>query len=162
MRNGGSPGSAFKLRWNCTMNQDQTSSRRQFLQTGVAATGALVLGASALQAAENAAPPAAGGQPDVVLKMDEHKDLSKVGGYEVVTSGDSKIIVVHKEDGTFAACSAICTHRGCEVAYSAAEKVLVCPCHGAKFGLDGKVLHGPAKRDLKTYKADNAVAIELG
>lgn len=144
------------------MNQDQGSSRRQFLQTGVAATGALVLGASALQAADTPAPTTPAVQPDVVLKMDEHKDLSKVGGYEIVAAGDKKIIVVHKEDGSYAACSAICTHRGCEVTYSAADKVLVCPCHGAKYGLDGKVLHGPAKRDLKTYEADNAVAIEMG
>jgi cytochrome b6-f complex iron-sulfur subunit len=29
----------------------------------------------------------------------------------------------------------------------------ICPCHGAKFAGDGKVLGGPASASLKTYTA---------
>ena len=34
-----------------------------------------------------------------------------------------------------------CTHQGCLV--SVVDKKLVCPCHGARFSLDGKVEKGP-------------------
>ncbi|BAZ28039.1 Rieske [2Fe-2S] domain-containing protein [Cylindrospermum sp. NIES-4074] len=46
-----------------------------------------------------------------------------------------------------------CTHKGCTLAWKAKEKKLVCPCHGAEFGGDGKVLKGPAQEPLKTYTA---------
>jgi cytochrome b6-f complex iron-sulfur subunit len=47
-----------------------------------------------------------------------------------------------------------CTHEGCAVAWQAAEKSYVCPCHGAKFAANGKVQGtGPAKTPLKTFPA---------
>jgi cytochrome b6-f complex iron-sulfur subunit len=51
-----------------------------------------------------------------------------------------------------------CTHKGCTVAWTAADKEFICPCHGAKFGSNGAVLEGPAKKPLQTY----AVKIENG
>ena len=46
-----------------------------------------------------------------------------------------------------------CTHQGCDVKWSAGEKKYECPCHGAKFAADGKVLNGPATQPLATYPA---------
>lgn len=46
------------------------------------------------------------------------------------------------------AISRICTHLGCRVNYSSGEEVLVCPCHGSRFHTDGKLLKGPADKDL--------------
>ncbi|BAB74484.1 FAD-dependent oxidoreductase [Nostoc sp. PCC 7120 = FACHB-418] len=52
------------------------------------------------------------------------------------------------ESGSETAISLTCTHQGCTVKKSTDGKYR-CPCHGAEFAADGKVLKGPAKRDLQ-------------
>ena len=46
-----------------------------------------------------------------------------------------------------------CTHDGCDVKWLPGEKKYECPCHGAEFSADGKVLKGPATVSLATYPA---------
>lgn len=43
--------------------------------------------------------------------------------------------------------SATCTHAGCDVAPEEAGG-FSCPCHGARYDADGKVLKGPARAPL--------------
>ncbi|WNE94982.1 FAD-dependent oxidoreductase [Streptomyces luomodiensis] len=57
--------------------------------------------------------------------------------------------VYRDEDGQAHAVSARCTHMGCLVAFNAAERAWECPCHGSRFGTDGRVLQGPANRPLE-------------
>lgn len=45
-----------------------------------------------------------------------------------------------------------CTHNGCEL--NVGGGIYTCPCHGSEFTTDGKVLEGPADRDLKTFKTE--------
>ncbi|MEA5471556.1 FAD-dependent oxidoreductase [Spirulina sp. 06S082] len=47
--------------------------------------------------------------------------------------------------------SLTCTHQGCSVRKQA-DGGFLCPCHGAKYDAAGKVLQGPAKRDLAAFK----------
>ena len=49
------------------------------------------------------------------------------------------------------AISLTCTHQGCTV-QKQANGEFHCPCHGAAFNKDGKVIKGPAQRDLAKYK----------
>lgn len=51
---------------------------------------------------------------------------------------------------TLVALNPTCTHRGCTVAYQDGE--LACPCHGARYDLQGKVTKGPAKENLAVYQ----------
>ena len=44
-----------------------------------------------------------------------------------------------------------CTHLGCNV-YFSSDKNLICPCHGSKFQTDGKVIEGPAQKNLEEAK----------
>jgi cytochrome b6-f complex iron-sulfur subunit len=55
------------------------------------------------------------------------------------------VFLFRDERGVYAI-SAVCTHLGCAV--SRAAKGFECPCHGSKFGDNGKVLAGPAPRAL--------------
>ena len=45
-----------------------------------------------------------------------------------------------------------CTHRGCEL--NVGGGIYTCPCHGSEFSVKGKVLEGPAERDLKTFETE--------
>lgn len=42
-----------------------------------------------------------------------------------------------------------CTHLGCELEYNNAERTFDCPCHGSRFSYEGKVIEGPAMKNLK-------------
>ncbi|BAY30772.1 putative phytoene dehydrogenase Rieske iron-sulfur component [Nostoc carneum NIES-2107] len=71
---------------------------------------------------------------------------------------DEKIEYFGAADEVFAASvgnqeaiSLTCTHQGCTVK-KADDGKFHCPCHGAVFAADGKVLKGPAQRDLAKFK----------
>ncbi|MCL1468710.1 FAD-dependent oxidoreductase [Argonema galeatum] len=55
------------------------------------------------------------------------------------------------KSGEAEAISLSCTHQGCTVKQQA-DGEFHCPCHGAVFDADGKVVKGPAERDLPRYK----------
>ncbi|MBU7587153.1 MAG: FAD-dependent oxidoreductase [Nostoc sp. TH1S01] len=53
--------------------------------------------------------------------------------------------------GSQEAISLTCTHQGCTV-QKVEDGKFQCPCHGAVFAADGKVIKGPAKRDLAKFQ----------
>lgn len=58
---------------------------------------------------------------------------------------------VHRTpEGELRALSPRCTHLGCLVRFNDAEGAWECPCHGSRFGTDGRVLQGPATRPLES------------
>jgi nitrite reductase/ring-hydroxylating ferredoxin subunit len=71
----------------------------------------------------------------------------------VITRGKQKIAVCKLANGQVRALSAACTHKGCTVTWSNADRTWQCPCHGSIFAADGSVLHGPATEPLKPAKA---------
>jgi len=65
-----------------------------------------------------------------------------------------KVAAFLDDEGTVHAVSATCTHLGCTVGWNPAERSWDCPCHGSRFATDGRVLNGPAVRDLEVIAAD--------
>jgi glycine/D-amino acid oxidase-like deaminating enzyme/nitrite reductase/ring-hydroxylating ferredoxin subunit len=66
----------------------------------------------------------------------------------VMRRGLHKIAVYRDAQGVLHERSAACPHLGCVVNWNRAEKTWDCPCHGSRFDPRGKVLNGPANRDL--------------
>ena len=62
---------------------------------------------------------------------------------------DKDTAVCRDNDGRLHAVSAVCTHRGCNVAWNRGEESWDCPCHGSRFSMDGYVLNGPASMPLE-------------
>jgi nitrite reductase/ring-hydroxylating ferredoxin subunit len=67
----------------------------------------------------------------------------------IVRRGSEKLGVHRDEEGRLHAVSPVCTHLWCQVAWNPAERSWDCPCHGSRFGPDGRVIEGPAVRPLE-------------
>ncbi len=66
--------------------------------------------------------------------------------------GETPVELQRTADGV-AARSLWCTHYGCEVEWSPAAGVYVCPCHEGFFDADGRVLSGPPPRALRRVES---------
>ena len=67
----------------------------------------------------------------------------------VIRRGKSKVAVYRGANGALHERSAVCTHLGCIVRWNDTEKSWDCPCHGSRFGPDGRVVNGPAVAALE-------------
>jgi glycine/D-amino acid oxidase-like deaminating enzyme/nitrite reductase/ring-hydroxylating ferredoxin subunit len=81
------------------------------------------------------------------------KELASIqnGEGRVVDMLEEKFGVYRQEDGALNIVSAECTHLKCTVTWNSDELSWDCPCHGSRFTYEGKVIHGPANRDLPFY-----------
>ncbi len=78
----------------------------------------------------------------------ESADAIPPGGGGIVREGLHKLAVFRDDDGDLHRCSAVCPHLKCIVHWNSVERTWDCPCHGSRFDAFGKVLTGPAIRDL--------------
>lgn len=74
-------------------------------------------------------------------------DLASGTGAVVLSDGE-KVAAFRDDSGLLHTVSATCTHLGCLVSFNTAERSWDCPCHGSRFDVDGKVLQGPATKNL--------------
>lgn len=74
-------------------------------------------------------------------------DLQPGEGAVIETSG-KKRAVYKDEDGKLHSWSPYCTHLGCLLTWNNLERTWDCSCHGSRFERDGRVLHGPATKDM--------------
>lgn len=44
----------------------------------------------------------------------------------------------------------LCPHMKCNLVFNSFDETWDCPCHGSRFDLDGNLIEGPAKENLKT------------
>lgn len=78
------------------------------------------------------------------------RDAVEEGGVFVTHPSDARPVFLSRTpEGAPVAVHARCTHSGCQP--DAVSGRLVCPCHGSEFTLDGRVLEGPAREDLRRF-----------
>lgn len=72
-----------------------------------------------------------------ILPFNKNKSISFIENYIIINKNETATIL-----------SAHCTHLGCTINQTENGK-LVCPCHGSEYDLDGKVVKGPAYKNLE-------------
>jgi glycine/D-amino acid oxidase-like deaminating enzyme/nitrite reductase/ring-hydroxylating ferredoxin subunit len=75
----------------------------------------------------------------------------KKGEGKVVEFKKEKLAAYRDEEDHLHIVSAVCTHLKCTVGWNNDEKSWDCPCHGSRFTHEGKVINGPANKDLVLY-----------
>src|SRR5579862_7657485 len=75
---------------------------------------------------------------------------NRVDGWKV-QSEKTTAWVVKQADARIVAFGPQCTHLGCAYHWDDNRHNFVCPCHSSVFGIDGKVISGPAPRPLDRY-----------
>jgi nitrite reductase/ring-hydroxylating ferredoxin subunit len=92
---------------------------------------------------------------DLVVAGDvDSADEIKPGTGAIMSRGLSKVAVYRDPEGAIHERSAVCTHLGCIVKWNTLENTWDCPCHGSRFDCLGKVIQGPANRDLREAHAN--------
>lgn len=88
----------------------------------------------------------------IIVKIN---DLPTDGGI-VLSQQRAAIVKLNKDIMVY---SLACPHLGCTI--SLTETLFKCPCHGSEFNLNGKVIKGPANRNLNTlpYKIEGDIVI---
>ncbi len=122
--------------------QDEAGvSRRSFL--GLASAGAVILSSLAALAGMLRIP-----KPNVFYEESQKFKIGKPENFPVGTVkklDDKKVFIFTTSDGIHAL-SSVCTHLGC-IVYTT-EWGFQCPCHGSQYNKSGKVIAGPAPRNL--------------
>ena len=100
----------------------------------------------------------------IELQLRLYPELGSPGGAVKLqpVGSENPVYVLTLDDGSIAALSPICTHLGCTVDIQGPR--LVCPCHGSTYERDGRVVQGPAERNLARYateRIEGALIIHL-
>jgi cytochrome b6-f complex iron-sulfur subunit len=82
------------------------------------------------------------------------QELGEKGSILDKQNAAKSVLVVRNPDNiNLSVVNPTCTHQGCTVEWKTDIKIFACPCHGSKFSSNGKVLEGPAKKPLETFRS---------
>jgi cytochrome b6-f complex iron-sulfur subunit len=93
------------------------------------------------------------------------KDAQKLpaGSVLMFKFGPSPAMLIHHEDSSWTALTAVCTHLGCTVQYEPQMDRIHCACHGGVYNpYTGANVSGPPPKPLKLFKvAVNDTGVEV-
>ncbi|MDP4221418.1 MAG: Rieske 2Fe-2S domain-containing protein [Bacteroidota bacterium] len=132
-----------------------SNGRREFLKTAAMTLGAVFVSLpviSALDGCGGTGLKAGNTAPQIGVDVSSLTE----GAASLVTSDvgpDGAPILIHRISANqYEAHSMKCTHKGCVVGEPDQTGIANCPCHGAQYDLNGRVLTGPAQYDLHPYR----------
>jgi menaquinol-cytochrome c reductase iron-sulfur subunit len=89
------------------------------------------------------------------LRLNDPEELvfrrNRLDGWKM-TSEKASAWVVKLSDKEAVAFTPQCTHLGCAYHWNDQKQEFLCPCHTSTFSAEGKVLSGPASRNLERYE----------
>jgi len=88
--------------------------------------------------------------------LNELADLAPGEGRVVKYEGKS-LAICKDENGELHAINPVCTHAKCVVGWNNTEQSWDCPCHGARYTVDGEVITGPASMGLEVVELKDLV-----
>jgi menaquinol-cytochrome c reductase iron-sulfur subunit len=138
------------------------TTRRSFYSLLINLLGAVITGIVALPAAAYLLLKPKGSSGDQMIEIADVNSLEPGRPKEVVyfrtrvdgwktTKEKTTAWVVKSEAGEVVAFDPACTHLACAYHWEEGQKSFLCPCHTSIFGVDGKVVSGPAPRALDRY-----------
>ncbi|CAL1517813.1 FAD-dependent oxidoreductase [Chitinophaga sp. MM2321] len=88
---------------------------------------------------------------DKIINKEQLKQLTNIapGEGKVVEYEDQKIAIYKDDQGEIHVVNPVCTHMKCDVKWNEAERSWDCPCHGARYDINGNVLNTPADKGLE-------------
>lgn len=131
---------------------DLRMTRKRFLDTLMGAGGLGVITAIAYPLVKFVNPPKRSSESSEWVDAGPAEDIQAGGFKTIMHATGVPVVVVRRSDEEFVALEKTCPHLGCMVDLEHGE--MLCPCHGAKFTLDGTRIAGPSPRDLKLYKVE--------
>jgi hypothetical protein len=104
---------------------------------------------------------------DVVAKFVGMRiSKEKLHAFSELAAGEGKVvkyegasIALYKDEGgSLHAVNPVCSHAKCIVGWNMAEKSWDCPCHGARYSVNGEVLTGPARHGLQKIDLNELIS----
>lgn len=130
-------------------------SRRGFVKIALGGAGLAYAGAIGYPIYRYLNSPVETSQSAAAIKEVTLADAEKlpVGSAMVFKFGVKPALLIHHEDGSWVAMSAVCTHMGCTVAYDPTKTKIVCECHGGQFDAKtGENVSGPPPKPLEKFE----------
>lgn len=127
-----------------------TMHRRRFLDWLVGLGGAGVAFVMAYPLVKYVNPPARSSESGEWVDAGAADAVTPDNAVSLLSSTGVPLLVISRSGGEYVALEKKCPHLGCMVELEGGE--LICPCHGAKFTLDGELIGGPSPRGLKRFE----------
>jgi cytochrome b6-f complex iron-sulfur subunit len=132
----------------------ETKTRRAFL-VAAGAAGICYTAALAYPVYRYLASPAEMAASTSAITEVSLKDAQKLpdGSVLMFKFGSSPAMLIHHQDGSWVALTAVCTHLGCTVQYEPQANRIHCACHGGVYDpRTGANVSGPPPKPLKLFK----------
>lgn len=134
---------------------DSDASRRTFLKVAAGALGACYAGGIGYPVYRYLASPVEKAESVAAVNEVTVPDAGTIprNAALMFKFGTKPAMLIHHEDDSWSALSAVCTHLGCTAGYDPQEKRIFCPCHNGVYDAKtGANVSGPPPKPLDQFK----------
>ncbi len=136
---------------------ESDDSRRTFLKVAAGALGACYAGGIGYPVYRYLASPVEKAESVAAVNEVTVPDATSIprNAALMFKFGTKPAMLIHHEDDTWTAVSAVCTHLGCTAGYDPQEKRIFCPCHNGVYDAKtGANVSGPPPNPLDRFNVE--------